>query len=264
MLIKELLFYKVNFMRGQPSLSSILDNHRQKLSGRIRDVASLEAMTDAFLAEVIEDAIVEPIVFQFDKRTQSRRQEDVHVCDRNARFIDRPDGNISRMVCRIKVPFSGDPQLLDITPQPSGLSFPLGEVVGKAIQFDVVLWDEESDQLARDIEDNCRNLQQRAAASAADVKKSNEMAPKEIEAAFQIKFEQLKKQHAIFDKLGIPEETAEPELSEVIAPNTKPSRVPKGRRPQYIIQFVQTQLVERLTQINKNTGDVNNAIQSNQ
>ncbi len=92
MFIKEFLFYKYNFLRGQRSLSSILEDHKRALIGRIRDVASLDAMTDQFLAQVIEDAVVEPVVFHIDRKTKKTRQEDKHLGERNPRVIFRPKG----------------------------------------------------------------------------------------------------------------------------------------------------------------------------
>lgn len=91
------------------------------------------------------------------------------------------------------------------------------------------------------------------------MKAFNDSLPAQVKAAFSEKLEQLTKQHAVFDDLGIPEEP-EPLPSPTI-PSTPPPKRGKARAVQ-IIQNVEQMFVQQLNQANYNAGDVNNAIQS--
>ena len=92
------------------------------------------------------------------------------------------------------------------------------------------------------------------------VKEFNESPATQIKAAFAAKLDELTKQHAIFDDLGIPEEPEPPAMpSSPVAPKPK-----KGKaKAEQITVNVDTMLVQTLNQTNNNAGDVNNAIQSN-
>src|SRR5262249_46255138 len=93
------------------------------------------------------------------------------------------------------------------------------------------------------------------------VKAFNESLPEQVKAAFAAKLDELTRQHAVFDELGIPEEP-EPEPSVPISTPAAP-RPKKGKeQAEQIIQVVGTMYVQQLNQTNYNVGDVNNAIQS--
>lgn len=85
----------------------------------------------------------------------------------------------------------------------------------------------------------------------------NESLPAEVKAAFTAKLDELTKQHAVFDDLGIPEEPEPPPTPSRPAPARQKSA---KARAVHITQYIETQFVQQLTQTNYNAGDVNNAI----
>ncbi len=91
------------------------------------------------------------------------------------------------------------------------------------------------------------------------VKEFNESLPEQVKSAFTVKLEELTKQHAAFDDLGIPDEAEPPELQP--SSGSTPPKKGKGRG-KHIIQFVENLYVHQLNQTNNNIGDVNNAIQA--
>ena len=164
-------------------------------------------------------------------------------------------------MARLSVPFVGDPTLLEYAPNPCRMTFPKGEVSGKTIQFDVILWGnpDDSERVKDEIQRNRDLLSSCAASINKQVMEFNKSLPAHVKDAFTAKLDELTKQHTIFDDLGIAEEPKAP-----ILPSSRPASQPKkGKaRAVQIIQYIDTMFVQQLSQTNNNLGNVNNAIQS--
>ena len=223
------------------------------------------------LERLVKDSLVEPLVIHFDKITKKLRTEtlDASYLPSNTmgarRF--RATGNFhlqggdQKQVARLTIPFTGDPMLLKYTPNPCGMTFPQGEVNGRTIQFDVILWGtpEDAQRVPGEIQKNRELMATFAAAINKQVKDFNESLPTQVKAAFSAKLDELNKQYAIFDQLGIGEEPDQlPGPSSPTIPQPKKGKARAGQ----IIQYVATMYVKELNQTNYNIGDVNNAIQS--
>jgi hypothetical protein len=275
MFIKSDLFSKGHPVSGQPSLSSVLENHKRATLNKIECISDLDQMTDAFLQRLVKDSVVEPLAILFDKKTRKLRTEglDGSVIPENSMagrmrrsglFSDAElfgEGGNKKQVARLSIPFTGDRTLLQYAPNPCGLNFPKGEVNGNTIQFDVILWGSPDDaqRVPAEIQKNCELMATFAAAINKQVKEFNESLPAHIKAAFTAKLEKLTEQHSIFDDLDIPEEPEAPD-----SPSRPVSTQPKkGKaRARQVIQFIETMYVQQLNQTNNNLGDVNNAIQA--
>src|SRR3954468_18243675 len=94
MLIRSQLFEK-GVMTGQPGLSEVLANHERHILGKIRKISSLDEMTDLFLAKLVKDSIVEPLVLHFDQATHKSRTEwfDASEMPYDFFIFDRGGGN---------------------------------------------------------------------------------------------------------------------------------------------------------------------------
>src|SRR5262249_23929149 len=100
------------------------------------------------------------------------------------------------------------------------------------------------------------------AAKHGEVKVFNESLTAAVWGAFSAKMQELEKQHSVFDELGIPEQS-DPEPEQMSGGPVAVKR--RGKVvPMQVIQFVENQFVQQLTQTNYNVGDVNNAIQSSE
>ncbi|MBX3448692.1 MAG: hypothetical protein KF777_03985 [Planctomycetaceae bacterium] len=255
MFIKSNLFSTGHPFSEQPRLSDVLEGHKRQVIAKIRAVTSLKDMTDAFLTKLVKEAVVAPLVIDlsFDKMTREFRNEE----------IETPSGHlISAKVARLSIPFTGEEALFKYCPETWGLTFPRGEVCGNKIQFDVIIpGDQSPDQVKEDIRKNCDEIRTAADSINLQARAFNESLPDAVEAAFAAKFEELEKQHAIFDDLGIKEQQ---ELVDEPVPAMATASRPRKKvtRKTYVVQYVQNQFVAELNQINQNTGDVNNAIQS--
>ena len=238
-------------MKAEPGLSSLLEGHRLRIVEKIRNISDLDQMTDSFLEQLVVGSLVEPLVMQFDRMTRKLRTEE----------LDRPVIPRKKQVARLSIPFNGDPKLLEYAPNPCGLTLPRGEVCGKTVQFDVILWGNPDDtQRVKDEIQRNRDLLSSCAASInKQVKEFNELLPAQVKGAFTAKLDELTNQHTIFDDLGIPEEPEPPVLSS--SPSAPQPKKGKARAAQ-IIQNIETMYVQQLNQTNNNRGDVNNAIQS--
>jgi hypothetical protein len=276
MFIKSDLFSKGHPVSGQPSLSSVLENHKRGILGKIGCISDLDQMTDAFLRQLVKESVVEPLAIQFDMKARKLRTEglDGSVIPENSmagrmrrsgRFSDAElfgEGGNKKQVARLSIPFTGDATLLQYAPNPCGLNFPKGEVNGNTLQFDVILWGfpDDAQRVPAEIQKNCDLIATFAAAINKQVKEFNESLPAQIKAAFTARLDKLTEQHSIFDGLGIPEEPDPPDVPSS-ATTAQPKRG-KARAGQ-VIQFIETMYVQQLNQTNNNVGDVNNAIQSN-
>jgi len=257
-------------------LSSVLEGHRRCIVEKIGNISDLDQMTDSFLEQLVKSSLVEPLVMMFDRMTRKLRTEEFgrSVIPRNSiagRMLssggfDEDDGffgegGSKRQVARLSIPFIGDPTLLEYAPNPCGMTFPKGEVSGKAVQFDVILWGnpDDSQRVTDEIQRNCDLLSSCAASINKQVKEFNELLPAQVRGAFTAKLDELTKQHTIFDDLGIAEAPEAPILPST--PFTPQPKKGKARAVQ-IIQKIDKMFVQQLNQTNNNLGDVNNAIQS--
>jgi hypothetical protein len=271
MLIRSNLFNRGHPVKAEAGLSDALENHKRSVLNKIRAIADLDQMTDAFLEGLVKKSLVEPLAIHFNQMTRKHRAETLDAsylpagsmgARRYARIGDFPlEGGNSKQVVRMTIPFSGEEDLLNFSPNSCGMTFPQGEVYGRTIQFDVILWGtpEDGQRVKDDIRKNCDLIADYAGKINQQVKAFNESLPAQVKAAFTAKLEELTKQHAVFDDLGIPEES-EPTPSPVSATAPRP-KSGKARAVQ-IIQNVETIFVQQLNQTNYNVGDVNNAIQS--
>lgn len=271
MIIKSNLFNRGHPLKAEAGLSDALERHKHSIINKIRGISDLDQMTDAFLERLVKESLIEPLNIQFNKITKKLRSERLdasYVPDgsmgarRYARMGDFPlEGGNQKQVARLTVPFSGEEDLLKFSPNPCGITFPQGEVYGKTIQFDVILWGtpEDGQRVKDEIKKNLDLIADYAEKINQQVKIFNESLPAQIKAAFSAKLDELTKQHAVFDDLGIPDEP-EP----LVTPSSPAPAKPKTARARgvQIIQKVETMIVHQLNQTNYNVGDVNNAIQS--
>ncbi len=254
------LFSKGSMTR-QASLSDVLEGHKRGVLLKIRNVTDLDHLTDAYVEQLVKESLVTPLVLHFDRIAKKLRTEEFDGSEFPGDFNVERGRRYPRQVARISIPFSGDPTLLEYTPNQGVFNFPHGEVSGNMVQFDVILWGHHDDasQVKEQVESNRRLLEMYAASVAKQVREYNESLPAQIKAAFTAKLDELTKQHAIFDDLGIPDEPDPPPTpSRPAAAQPKKGKARAGQ----IIQIVERMYVETLNQTNNNVGDVNNAIQA--
>lgn len=250
------------YLTGQPSLSDVLANHERQIISRIKRIPSLDEMTDSFLSMLIKESLAEPVIIHFDRWTRQTRTEDIDGSEHPFEFVAARRGKkYPRTVVRISIPFDGDHNLLRYTPSSASGNFPVGQVIGNTIQFDITLWGYTDDErrVKEELDQNIRRLKRDSENSAKDMRAFNETIAAKVKAAFEAKLDELTKQHAIFDNLGIKEEERAPVLTTTGATAPKPK---KERSRVQITQFIETMYVKQLNQTNVNVGDVNNAIQS--
>jgi hypothetical protein len=260
MFINSNLFNRGHPLKAEAGLSDLLDSHKRRVIDKIKNITALDQMTDPFCERIIRESMVEPVVLHFDRMTRQTRTEEIDGSLFPFDFYVQRERRYPKTVVRILIPFTGDPKLVEYSPSTAGLTFPRGEVCDNTIQFDILMWGypDDANRVKQELDSNRNLLETCAARVSEQVKQFNEALAPQIKAAFTAKVEELTKQNAVFDDLGIPEE-AEPATlpSNPVAPKPK-----KGKaRAQQIIVNVETMLVQTLNQTNNNTGDVNNAIQ---
>jgi hypothetical protein len=262
MLIRSNLFNK-GFMTRQASLSDVLEGHKRGILSQIRAIADLSQMTDEFLAQLVKESLVEPLSLQFGRMARQLRTEQFDGSEFPFDFAVERGSRYPKTVARITIPFSGDPKLLEHTPNEGVFNFPRGEVSGHAIQFDVILWgyQDDANRVKEEIQRNRELLELYGTNVNKQLKAFNEALPEQVKTAFTAKLDEVTKQHAIFDSLGIGEE----EEPAPVVPTKSPAMPPakRGRtRAVKILEHVEHLYVQQLNQTNYNIGDVNNAIQS--
>ena len=256
------LFIK-GWMTRQMSLFDILARHHGETVGRIQAVTDLGQLTDAVLDGLVKDAVVEPLHLAFDRTTCTTRTEEFDGTQfpHQFSFNVRRGRTYPKLVCRVSVPFTGDAALLEHPPNTGSTVFPHGDVHGQTIQFDVTYWGyaDDNERVRHQIDDNRRLLKLYSGSVNTQVAEFNAGLANSLRPVFEAKLDQLTRQLSVFDSLGI--ELDRPDTPAHPTPPPRERKSP-GRHPTRIIQYVQAQFVERLTQINHNAGDVNNAIQS--
>ncbi len=248
---------------SKPGLYGFLEAHRQETLQKIRAISDLDQLNEDFLSKLVKDSLVEPLALNFEKMTFDSRTEQIAAEDFPFSFHVLPGKSYPKTVMRISVPFTGNRTLLELTPNQFTSCFPVGEVRGNRVQFDILLWggNDDEQRAKRDIDENRGRLELYAGNSARQVREFNESLPAQVKETFEAKVKELSRQHSIFADLGIKAEEKVRVSHAVTAPTPKK---PKTRDPKMVVQFVMNQYVEQLNQTNNNTGgDVNNAIQSN-
>jgi hypothetical protein len=255
------LFAK-GFMTRQPGLSDVLEGHKQRILQRIRGISDLGQMTEAFLEHLVKDSLVGLLTIHFDRMTRTPRTEefDARELPPEQRFGSEPGRRYQRQVARIAIPFTGEAELLQYTPNHCNGNFPSGDVYGDKIEFDVVFWRPDGGGVAEQIQEQRRSLEFYAAAMNKQVKEFNASLPSIVTETFRAKIDELGRQYDVLDALGIPEEEAEPPAQPTTLPTPQPRK--RGVYRVNIIQHIAAMYVQQLNQTNNNIGDVNNAIQS--
>jgi hypothetical protein len=264
MLIRSNLFNK-GFMTRQPSLSDVLEGHKQGILSKIKAITDLGQMSDSFLAGLVKESLVEPLSLQFGRMARQLRTEQFDGSEFPFDFNVERGSRYPKTVARISIPFSGGRKLLEHTPNEGVFNFPRGEVSGDAIQFDVILWgyQDDANRVKEEIQRNRELLELYARNVNKQLKAFNEALPEQVKAAFTAKLDELTKQHAIFDSLGIEEQEEPAPVVPTKSPATAPPKKGRARAAQ-ILQHVEHLYVQQLNQTNYNIGDVNNAIQASE
>jgi hypothetical protein len=117
-------------------LSDALESHKRAVVNKIKAISDLDQMTDAFLARLVKESLVEPLNIQFDKITKKLRTERLDAsylpagsmgARRYSRMGDFPlEGGNQKQVARLTIPFSGEEDLLKFSPNTCGMKFPQG------------------------------------------------------------------------------------------------------------------------------------------
>lgn len=262
MLIRSNLFNRGHPLKAEPGLSALLEGHKGGIINQIKNITDLDQMTDSFCERLVKQALVEPLVMHFDRMTRQTWTEDIEGSLFPGDFFVERGRRYPKTVVRILIPFTGDPKLLEYSPSTAGLTFPRGEVCGNKIQFDILMWGypDDANRVKQELDGNRSLLETCAANVSNQVKEFNQSLASQIKATFAEKLDELTKQHAVFDGLGIPEEPEPPALPTSHAALPPPKK--GNARAVQIIHNVEQMFVQRLDQTNYNVGDVNNAIQS--
>ena len=262
MLIRSNLLNRGHPLKAEPGLSDMLDAHKREILNRIKSITDLNQMTDSFCVRLIKDSLVEPLVLYSDRMTRQTRTEEIDGSVFPGDFFVERGRRYPKTAVRILIPFSGDPKLLEYSPSSAGLTFPRGEIRDNTIQFDILMWgyQDDANRVKQELDSNRRLLETCTTDVNKQVKEFNGALAQQIKAGFTAKLDELTKQHAIFDDLGISE--APESLAQPTSPVT-PEPMKGRERAKQIIVKVETMLVQTLNQTNNNTGDVTNAIQSN-
>jgi len=126
MIIREKLFSKGMWTR-QPSLSDVLEGHRQRTIHSIKSINNLDQLNEGFLTGIVKVSLVEPLAFNFAAMTFATRTEQIPG-DWFPQFeFDVMRGRCyPKTVARISIPFTGNRDLLEYTPNQSTMNYPIG------------------------------------------------------------------------------------------------------------------------------------------
>lgn len=264
-LIRNHLFSDGGGWSGRPGLREILEQHQRTILDRIKRIQSLDQMTDAVVRGIVHDSLVEPPSLDFEEMTYSTRTEEIPkaIFPMEFRFF-HDGGTFPKQVARISIPFKGDPACFRYAASTFGTASPNGRISGQAIEFDVIFWGYQDDEerLRRQVEQQKEGLKTYMGYAAEDVKKFNQQLPGTVEAVFSKRLDEFTKHTTFLDGLGIKAQSP-PSSNPPIGKPESPAAKKREPRPVQIIQHIQAMYVQELNQTNNNSGDVNNAIQSN-
>ena len=255
------------FLEGCPlknkgfDLSQVLDAHEKCILDKVKSISDIEQLTDNFLSKLVDDSLVKPVFLKTNQKTRKTKTEYFNAFQLPCNIgmsSHYSNEKYPKTVATICIPFEGDPKLLQHCPNSYHLNFPFGQVVGKTIQFDVVFWGESDckseEKAIQFIEDNLKNIEYFLEKSNKNVKEFNSNLPNKVISIFKQKSERLNKENKALDAIGITEQNVEYQDDSI--------KKSKNRNSKIVVQVVQNMYVQHLNQINNNTGDVNNEIQS--
>lgn len=254
-----------------PFLSDRLRDHKAAIIRKIQNVTSLSELTDRFLEDIVGLATVKPLVLKTSDIKRAMRMEQIPGSMFPPEFLmmdEQLHRTYPKTVARIKIPFEGEEDVLQCRPSTLGFQLPQADVVGRRIEFDVVFWDKESDSddVKRIVQERVELIESYLANANKDIAAFNPTAAGEIKKAFQAKLEKLSGQISALDDIGIAEEKESP-FALATSSGRKQSKSIAREKPvtvQHVTVYVEKLFAETINQTNNNTGDVNNAIQSNE
>lgn len=268
MILKEKLFMSGNiFTASGANLTNVLEAHQRSMLSKIDSISDLDQLTEGFAKDIVKQSLVEPIVLLPDEMVQEPRTEFFHASQfpwnigMRDHFLNE---KYPKPVSRIKLPFQGDSSLLKYCPNECQSSFPIGEVQGNTIVWDVIFYGESyDDQIPQNISDNIKCINWYLERVNKEVDLFNQFIPNKIKDRFATKSQALIKQSSVLNNIGIKKEESIELPPASLADFTKSARLAHPQiLCQFFIQVVNEQFVEQLNQTNHKVGTVNNAIQS--
>lgn len=254
-----------------PFLSDRLRAHKAGIIQKIQNVTCLSELTDGFLEGIVALATIKPLVLKTSDMKRAMRTEQIPGSMHPPEFLmidEQRHRRYPRTVARIKIPFEGEEDVFYCRPSTFGFQLPQADVIGRRIEFDVVFWGKESDSddVKRIIQERIELIESYLVNANKDIAAFNLTAASEIKKAFQAKLEKLSGQISVLDDIGIAEEEESPFA--LATPSGRKQRKSTTREKpvtvQHVTVYVEKLFAENLNQTNNNTGDVNNAIQSNE
>lgn len=224
-------------------LRAVLDAQRTKLGQTVREESEdylLNVNREEYLKHIVEKFQIAPLELHVDRLTAQPEEMMIPSELFPNDFSVRSGKSYPKLVITYHLPFSGDPQLLEMQANVFGLWTPSVSVQGQTVLFDYVDFRQQSDETKRHADEIVRSLQESARNVNSQLEDYNKSVRANAEQVFDARKKQLLERRNYLQALNIPiratSQTANtyaapaPQKIEPISP--KPTVTDRGYTPE--------------------------------
>lgn len=224
-------------------LSAVLEAQRAKLGQTIREESEdylLNVNREEFLKHLLEKFHISPLELHVDRLTAEPEEMMIPAEMFPNDFSVRSGKSYPKLVITYHLPFSGDPQLLDMQANVFGLWTPSVSVQGQTVLFDYVDFRQQPDETKRHADEIVRSLQGSAHNVNSQLAGYNTSLRAHAEQVFDARKNQLLERRNYLQALNIPIRATQQTAGTYAAPaprkiepvTPKPTVTDRGYKPE--------------------------------
>ena len=214
---------------AEQNLGAVLEGRVQQMRAEVRSADRnylLNTNETQYIEYVVNRYQIEPLAINFDSVSASTREEMIQAHRFPHHFVIRNrGGSYPKQVITYHVPFSGNADLLRYTPSRRILWSTEVRLDQGAICFDVVNWQDDTDEIKREADGILNNIRQQAGNVTTEITGFNDSLAGEAPRVVQARKAELLKQANLLGALGVPIKKAEQVPSTFAVPVAKKSLV---------------------------------------
>jgi hypothetical protein len=192
---------------AENDLSEHLDNLLSDLRRTVQseDKNRLLNVNEAqYIEYLVSQYALEPIKLHLDEMHVSDSEKMVPVGRHAFNYDLHPSDRIKRHVIRYHLPYSGDSQMLYLTPNPRLVWYIDVEIRGNEISFDIVNWNDDVEVIKREADRIIENLSQQAQHSGNNIRSYNAKLQQYAQEIVTGRKQEYLKQSNLLESLGVP------------------------------------------------------------
>lgn len=187
-----------------------------------------------YIEYLVQKYSIQPIVFLWDEKYASGRDEMISAEQFPFDFNVYAGKSYPKQVITYHIPFTGEADLLKMTPSTRILWSTDVNATDDSISFDIINWRDDREQINREAESIIQKIHEQNEHVTREVEQFNTDLPAAAQSAVQSRKQQILKQSNLLESLGVPVKKSESTPETFAIPTVKKKFIIKPTAPDVV------------------------------